>query len=131
MNEQGKSDLNTDLNTVLEKTQLTLGDIMATAYQMYQKDNSLLSAKIIFSFDTTNGNLDCCVWKSDTEVYSLFSNDSADPRNKDFQVIAKVPLSEEDRKIVAKAAEGLKPNTVKRVNLDEIREKVRTDAKQK
>lgn len=127
MNEQGKS----DLNTVLEKTQLTLGDIMATAYQMYQKDNSLLSAKIIFSFDSTNGNLDCCVWKSDTEVYSLFSNNSADPRNKDFQVIVKIPLSEEDHKIIAKAAEGMKPNTIKRVNLDKIREEVRAEAEQK
>ena len=127
MNEQGKS----DLNSVLEKTQLTLGDIMASAYQMYQEDNSLLSAKIIFSFDITNGNSDCCVWKSDTEVYSLFSNDSADPRNKDFQVIVKTPLSEEERKIIAKAIEGLKPNTVKRVNLDEIREEVKAEAEQK
>lgn len=127
MNEQGKS----DLNTVLEKTQLTLGDIMATAYQMYQKDNSLLSAKIIFSFDSTNGDLDCCVWKSDTEVYSLFSNDSADPRNKDFQVIVKIPLSEEDHKIIAKAAEGMKPNTIKRVSLDKIREEVKAEAEQK
>ena len=127
MNEQGKS----DLNTVLEKTQLTLGDIMATAYQMYQKDNSLLSAKIIFSFDSTNGNLDCAVWKSNTEVYSLFSNNSTDPRNKDFQVIVKTPLSEEDRKSIAKAAEGMKPNTIKRVNLDKIREEVRAEAEQK
>lgn len=127
MNEQGKS----DLNTVLEKTQLTLGDIMATAYQMYQKDNSLLSAKIIFSFDSTNGNLDCAVWKSNTEVYSLFSNNSTDPRNKDFQVIVKTPLSEEDRKSIAKAAEGMKPNTIKRVNLDKIREEIRAEAEQK
>lgn len=44
MNEQGKS----DLNTVLEKTQLTLGDIMASAYQLYQKDNSLIDSKIVF-----------------------------------------------------------------------------------
>lgn len=111
MNEQGKS----GLDAVLGKTRLTLGDIMATAYQMCQKDNSLANAKITFSFDATNGNLDCVVWKSDKEAYSLFSNNPTDSRNKDFQVIVKYPISEEDRKAIAKLSEGLEPNTVKRV----------------
>lgn len=99
------------------KTRLTLGDIMTAAHQMCQKDNSLVNAKITFSFDATNGNLDCVVWKSNKEAYSLFSNNPTDSRNKDFQVVVKYQLSEEDRKSVAKLAEGLEPNTVKRVKL--------------
>ena len=127
MNEQGKL----DLNTVLERTQLTLGDILGSAYSLCKKDQSLANAKILFSFDLKSGNLECCVWKSDTEIYSLFSNGSTDSRHKDFQVLVRMPISEEDRKVISKVAEGMKPNTVKRVNLDKIREEVRAEAEQK
>lgn len=123
MNEQGKM----NLKQVMERTTLTLGDIASEMAALYEQDKSLLNGKILISFDATNGNLDCLVWKSDSEAYSLFSNDSNDKRQKDFQVIVKFPISNEDKKIVEKIVKDMKPNTIKRINIDKIREEIRNE----
>lgn len=98
MNEQGKL----NLEQVMERTTLTLGDIASEMAALYEHDKSLLNGKILISFDMTNGDLNCVVLKSDTEAYSLFSNDPNDKRQKDFQVMVKFPVSNEDKKVVEK-----------------------------
>ena len=117
-----------ELNKILKYTNFTLKDILGAAYELYKHDPSTADSPILFYFDATNGNLTCIVKKSETEIYSLFTNDRNDSRHKDFQVLMKFIPSEEDKKVVSKLVEGMEPNTVKRVNLDKIREEVRQES---
>lgn len=119
---------NEELNKILETTNFTLKDILGAAYGLYKHDQATADAPILFHFDATNGNLTCIVRKSETEIYSLFTNDRNDSRHKDFQVFMKFVPLEEDKKVVSKLVEGMKPNTVKRANLDKIREEVKQES---
>ena len=116
------------VNKILEYTNFTLKDILGAAYELYKHDPETADSPILFYFDATNGNLTCLVRKSETEIYSLFTNDKIDPRHRDFQVLMKFIPSEEDKKVVSKLVEGMEPNTVKRVNLDKIRKEVRQES---
>lgn len=122
---------NEELNKTLETTNFTLKDILGAAYGLYKHDPATADSPILFHFDATNGNLTCIVRKSETEIYSLFTNDKNDSRHKDFQVFMKFIPSDEDKKIVSKLVKGMKPNIVKRANLDKIREEVRQDGDEK
>lgn len=119
---------NEELNKTLEYTNFTLKDILEAAYGLYKYDPGTADSPIFFHFDATNGNLTCIVRKSETEIYSLFTNDKNDSRHKDFQVFMKFIPSEEDKKVVSKLVEGMPPNTIKRVNLDKIREEVKQES---
>ena len=119
---------NEQLDKIMEHTNFTLKDLLGAGYGLYKHDPSTADAPILFYFDATNGNLTCIVRKNETEIYSLFTNDRDSSHNKDFQVLMKFVPSEEDKKVVSKLAEGMEPNTVKRVNLDKIREEVRQES---
>ncbi len=119
---------NEELNKIMEHTNFTLKDLLGAGYGLYKHDPGTADAPILFHFDATNGNLTCIVRKSETEIYSLFTNDKNDSRHKDFPVFMKFTPSEEDKKVVSKLVEGMPPNTVKRANLDKIREEVRQES---
>ena len=104
---------NEELNKTLEYTNFTLKDLLGAGYGLYQHDPTTADAPILFHFDATNGDLTCIVRKSETEIYSLFTNNRDDPRHKDFQVLMKFIPSEEDKKVVSKLVEGMEPNTVR------------------
>jgi len=119
---------NEQLDKIMECTNFTLKDLLGASYGLYKHDPGTADSPILFYFDATNGNLTCLVRKSETEIYSLFTNDRNDPRHKDFQVFMKFIPSEEDKKVVSKLVDGMPPNTVKRANLDKIREEVRRES---
>ncbi len=119
---------NEELNKIMERTNFTLKDLLGAGYGLYKHDPDTANAPIFFYFDATNGNLTCIVRKSETEIYSLFTNDRNDSRHKDFQVFMKFIPSEKDKKVVSKLVEGMPPNTVKHANLDKIREEVKRES---
>ena len=106
----------------IEKTRLTLGDILAAAVSLYKADPECLTAKIIFDFDATNGDLNCVVWKSENDVFSLFSNNKDDPRHKDFMVRVRYRLSEAEKKAISNVTKDMKVGDVKRVDLSAMSE---------